>query len=172
MRQRADALTQLRSVQCGHLMGQRDARRAKPAGPLASGTAVGPRPACPCDVRGDGFANARAFPFTEPCLNRVARHDRGRPTKQRRLLTEGVVHLLGEAVPTGASACSRRPSWYAFRAVADRIIHWLIEDLTWRGVVLGASLSLGTMIGSLLLVGFLLVKLPTTYFQEFHSRDV
>jgi hypothetical protein len=56
--------------------------------------------------------------------------------------------------------------------MTDRIIHWLIEDLTWGGVFFGASLFLVTIIGSLLVAGFLLVKLPPTYFQEFHSRDV
>jgi hypothetical protein len=54
----------------------------------------------------------------------------------------------------------------------DRVIRWLIEDLTWGGVFFGASLSLVTIIGSLLAAGFLLVKLPATYFQEFHSRDI
>jgi len=39
-------------------------------------------------------------------------------------------------------------------------------------VLFGASLFLVTIIGSLLVAGFLLVKLPATYFQEFHSRDV
>lgn len=56
--------------------------------------------------------------------------------------------------------------------MTDQIIHWLIEDLTWGGVSFGASLFLVTLIGSLLVVGFLLVKLPATYFQEFHSRDL
>ncbi len=54
----------------------------------------------------------------------------------------------------------------------DGIIHWLIEDLTWGGVFFGASLFLVTIIGSLLVAGVLLVKLPVTYFQDFHSRDV
>jgi hypothetical protein len=56
--------------------------------------------------------------------------------------------------------------------MTDRLIHWLIEDLTWGGVFFGASLFLITTIGSLLMVGSLLVKLPATYFQEFHSREV
>jgi len=56
--------------------------------------------------------------------------------------------------------------------MTDRIINWLIEDLTWGGVLFGASLALVTIIGSLLLVGFLLVRLPATYFQEFHPRDL
>ena len=54
----------------------------------------------------------------------------------------------------------------------DRIIQWLIEDLTWGGVFVGVSLFLVTIIGSLLVAGFVLVKLPATYFQGFHSRDV
>jgi hypothetical protein len=56
--------------------------------------------------------------------------------------------------------------------MTDRVIRWLIEDLTWGGVFFGASLFLVTIVGSLLVAGFLLVKLPPTYFQEFHSRDV
>jgi hypothetical protein len=56
--------------------------------------------------------------------------------------------------------------------MADRIIDWIIEDLTWGGVFFGASLVLVTFLGSLLVVAFLLVKLPVTYFQDFHSRDV
>jgi hypothetical protein len=54
----------------------------------------------------------------------------------------------------------------------DRIGQWLAEDLGWGGVVLGASLFLATIIVSVLVAGVLLVKLPATYFQEFHSRDV
>lgn len=54
----------------------------------------------------------------------------------------------------------------------DRIVRWVIQDLTWGGVFVGASLAIGTMIGSLFIVGVLLVKLPATYFQEFHSRDL
>lgn len=53
----------------------------------------------------------------------------------------------------------------------DRIIHWVIEDLTWGGVFFGALLFVVTIIGSLLAIGFLLVKLPATYFQDRHSRD-
>lgn len=47
----------------------------------------------------------------------------------------------------------------------------LIGDLTWGGALLGAGLFVVTLVGSLLVVGFLLVKLPATYFQDFHSRD-
>lgn len=43
--------------------------------------------------------------------------------------------------------------------------------MSWGGVLLGASLFLVTLVGSLFVVGFLLVKLPATYFQDFHSRD-
>jgi hypothetical protein len=53
----------------------------------------------------------------------------------------------------------------------DRIVAWVLEDLTWGGVFFGASLFLATLVGSLLVVGVLLVKLPVTYFQDFHSRD-
>jgi len=38
-------------------------------------------------------------------------------------------------------------------------------------VFFGASLFLATLVGSLLVVSVLLVKLPVTYFQDFHSRD-
>jgi len=54
----------------------------------------------------------------------------------------------------------------------DRIVRWFIEDLTWGGVLVGALLFVVTIIGSLLVMGLLLVKLPATYFQDFHSRDV
>jgi hypothetical protein len=56
--------------------------------------------------------------------------------------------------------------------MTDRIIDWLIEDLTWGGVLFGSSLALGTVLGSLLVAGFVLVRLPPTYFQDFHSRDL
>jgi len=56
--------------------------------------------------------------------------------------------------------------------MTDRIIDWIIEDLTWGGVFFGVSLVLVTFVGSLLAMSFLLVKLPATYFQDFHSRDV
>lgn len=53
----------------------------------------------------------------------------------------------------------------------DGISRWMIEDLSWGGALFGLSLVLLTMVGSLLVVGVLLVKLPATYFQEFHSRE-
>jgi hypothetical protein len=53
----------------------------------------------------------------------------------------------------------------------DGIVHWMIEDLSWDGALLGVLLVLVTMVGSLLVAGILLVKLPATYFQEFHSRE-
>lgn len=55
--------------------------------------------------------------------------------------------------------------------VIDRLIEWVIEDLTWGGVFFAASLVIATVIGNVLVVGFLLVKLPPTYFQDVHSRD-
>ena len=55
--------------------------------------------------------------------------------------------------------------------MTDRIIDWIIEDLTWGGVFFGVSLVLVTFVGSLLVMSFLLVNLPATYFQDFHSRD-
>jgi hypothetical protein len=53
----------------------------------------------------------------------------------------------------------------------DRLIWWVIEDLTWGAVFFATSLFVATLIGSLLVVAFLLVKLPATYFQDSHSRD-
>lgn len=52
----------------------------------------------------------------------------------------------------------------------DGIIRRMMEELSWSGALLGLSLALATMVGSLLVVGVLLVKLPATYFQEWHSR--
>lgn len=57
-------------------------------------------------------------------------------------------------------------------AMTDRLLAWIFEEITWRGVLLGASVFLLSLVGSLLLVGFLLVMLPATYFQDFHSRDI
>ena len=56
--------------------------------------------------------------------------------------------------------------------MTNRFIQWLIEDPTWGGLFFGASVFLVTMIGSLLVAGCLLVKLPVTYFQEFHCRAI
>lgn len=56
--------------------------------------------------------------------------------------------------------------------MTDGITTWIIEDLTWGGLLFGASLFLVTFVGSVLVVGVLLVKLPATYFQEFHPRSL
>lgn len=53
----------------------------------------------------------------------------------------------------------------------DRFLDWLIEDLTWGGVLFAVGVFLATFTISLVVVGFLLVKLPATYFQYTHSRD-
>jgi hypothetical protein len=53
----------------------------------------------------------------------------------------------------------------------DRLIRWIVQDLTWGTVVFATSLFVVTLIGSLLVVAFLLVRLPAMYFQDFHSRD-
>jgi len=55
--------------------------------------------------------------------------------------------------------------------MVDRLILWIIDHLTWGGVVLAASLFAATLVGSLLIIGFFLIRLPATYFQDFHSRD-
>lgn len=39
-------------------------------------------------------------------------------------------------------------------------------------MLLGVGLFLLGLAGSLLVVGFLFVKLPATYFQDYHSRDI
>jgi hypothetical protein len=56
--------------------------------------------------------------------------------------------------------------------VIDRLPARLVEGLTWGGVLLGVSLFLVTLVGSVLVVGVLLIRLPATYFQDFHSRDL
>lgn len=53
----------------------------------------------------------------------------------------------------------------------ERLLAWLIEDLTWGGALFALALFVATFTGSLLVVGFLLVKLPPTYFQDDHPRD-
>jgi hypothetical protein len=56
--------------------------------------------------------------------------------------------------------------------VVHRVAGWIIDDLTWGGVALGIFLILLTGVASLLAVSLLLVKLPATYLQDYHSRDV
>jgi UPF0716 family protein affecting phage T7 exclusion len=56
-------------------------------------------------------------------------------------------------------------------AMIDRMIRWIIEDLTWGAVFFATSLFVATLVGSLLVVGLFLIRLPATYFQDFHSRD-
>lgn len=53
----------------------------------------------------------------------------------------------------------------------ERLIQWLVEDLTWGGVLFALLLFVATFAGSLLVVGLLLVSLPSTYFQDDHPRD-
>lgn len=53
----------------------------------------------------------------------------------------------------------------------DRVLEWLIEDLTWGGVLAGVLLVAGTAIGSLVAATFWLVTLPSTFFQDSHPRD-
>jgi len=52
----------------------------------------------------------------------------------------------------------------------QRVIDWLIENLSWGGVFFAAGVFLATILGSLLMVSFLLCKLPTDYFQPSHPR--
>ncbi len=53
----------------------------------------------------------------------------------------------------------------------ERIWDWLVEDVTWSGVLLTVGLFVATFTISILVVGFLLVKLPATYFLDSHNRD-
>lgn len=53
----------------------------------------------------------------------------------------------------------------------ERFWNWLINDLTWGGVGFALGLFAATFVGSILIVGFLLVKLPATYFLDSHCRD-
>jgi len=53
----------------------------------------------------------------------------------------------------------------------ERIWNWLVEDLTWGGVLFAVGLFMATFTISLLVVGFLLVKLPATYFLDSHNRE-
>lgn len=48
----------------------------------------------------------------------------------------------------------------------------LVEDLTWGGVLVALALFVATFVGSLVVVGFLLVKVSPTYFQDFHRREL
>ena len=54
---------------------------------------------------------------------------------------------------------------------AKRLLSWLIEDLTWGGMLFALFLFVATFAGSLLVVSLLLVTLPPTYFQDDHPRD-
>src|ERR1700730_12479305 len=52
--------------------------------------------------------------------------------------------------------------------------HLLMEwfaFLTTRGVILGVALFVVTFSASLAIISFILVKVPSTYFQESHPRD-
>jgi hypothetical protein len=54
----------------------------------------------------------------------------------------------------------------------ERISTRLFEDVSWGGVFIAALTVVVTLAGSLLLVAFLLVKLPATYFQDGYCRDI
>lgn len=56
------------------------------------------------------------------------------------------------------------------------MIEWLTQtisswNLTWQSVLLGIGIFVVSFVGSLALVSWVLVKLPTTYFQSTHARD-
>jgi hypothetical protein len=47
-----------------------------------------------------------------------------------------------------------------------------ITELTWTKVLIGLGIFLGTILVSVLVVGFILVRLPATYFLDSHCRDL
>ena len=53
----------------------------------------------------------------------------------------------------------------------ERLLAWVVEDLTWGGVLFALGLFASTFVGSLLIVSVLLITLPPTYFQDDHPRD-
>ena len=56
--------------------------------------------------------------------------------------------------------------------MTDDILAGILRELTWGGVLFGVFVLLLSLVGSVLVVAFLLVRLPATYFQDFHSRDI
>ena len=46
-----------------------------------------------------------------------------------------------------------------------------ITDLSWHRILIGAGLFLGSFIASLVLVSFVLVRLPANYFHPDHARE-
>ncbi len=44
-------------------------------------------------------------------------------------------------------------------------------ELTWQSALWAGSIFLVTLVGSLIVVSFVLVKLPPTYFQSSHARE-
>ena len=54
----------------------------------------------------------------------------------------------------------------------DCLIHYVKSfPLTWQNVLLGVVLFVFTFAGSIAIVSYLLVRIPSTYFQAAHSRD-
>ena len=53
----------------------------------------------------------------------------------------------------------------------DALITWLRDELTWPVVFLGLGLFVTTVVGAVLVAGFLLVNVPSLYFQDFYARD-
>ena len=55
-------------------------------------------------------------------------------------------------------------------------LDWLTQyinswGLDWWQVLLGVGISVGTFVGSILVVSFVLVKLPANYFHSSHARE-
>ena len=55
-----------------------------------------------------------------------------------------------------------------FDWLTQRLAAW---NLTWYDVLIGASLSAVTFIGSIAVVTFVLVRLPPNYFHSSHARE-
>jgi|SRR5918911_41651 hypothetical protein len=52
----------------------------------------------------------------------------------------------------------------------DWLMH-MFDSLTWQRVLVGAAISIATFVASLVMVSFLLVKLPADFFHPSHDRD-
>jgi hypothetical protein len=60
---------------------------------------------------------------------------------------------------------------FAEDAMIGRVIQWIVEDLSWGGVLFAAFVFVTTLSGSLLIAGYFLVQISPMYFQDSHSRE-
>lgn len=81
------------------------------------------------------------------------------------------VWLAARADRLVPSACGRERSTPRSVAIADQLVSWIVEDLTWGGVLFAFSLFAVLLLGSLVGVAFILVRISPTYFQDLHPRD-